>query len=156
MAEMGPHSLVDHRLDQLRRMGVYRRQPFASTDWLTAQIALVATNALLSSQLIVGIISSMHPVRVRLPGVSSLTVQSFEAQRWQQFLIYIGFTLGAFLLNGFGNRILPVMYRGACMVLALGRVGWLLISVVTWSIGGFAVASITVLACSSPDYNSAR
>lgn len=98
----------------------------------------------------------MHPVRVRLPGVSSLTAQSFEAQRWQQFLIYIGFTLGAFLLNAFGNRILPVMYRGACMVLVLGRVGWLLISVVTWSIGGFAVASITVLACSSPDYNSAR
>lgn len=43
----------------------------ASDRWLTLQIALIATNALLSSQLIVGIISSMHPVRPHLLSLSS-------------------------------------------------------------------------------------
>ncbi|RJE26323.1 Gaba permease [Aspergillus sclerotialis] len=48
------------------------------------------------------------------------------------------------------------MYRGACMNLAYGRLSTGLTSIVTWSIGGFVVTSITVLACASPDYNSAR
>ncbi|ODM20240.1 hypothetical protein SI65_03293 [Aspergillus cristatus] len=97
------------------------------TGWINVAgwVALVATNSLLSSELIMGIIASLHP--------------SFESQRWQQFLVYIGFTLGAFVINAFGNSILPVIYRGAFI----------------WSIGGFAVVSITILACASPDYNSA-
>ncbi|OJJ81779.1 uncharacterized protein ASPGLDRAFT_131614 [Aspergillus glaucus CBS 516.65] len=97
------------------------------TGWINVAgwVALVATNSLLSSQLIMGIIASLHP--------------SFESQRWQQFLVYIGFTLGAFVINAFGNSILPTVYRGAFI----------------WSIGGFAVVSITILACASPDYNSA-
>ncbi|KAJ5248811.1 hypothetical protein N7468_000262 [Penicillium chermesinum] len=97
------------------------------TGWINVAgwVALVATNSLLSSQLIVGIISAMHP--------------SYEPQRWQQFLIYIGLTLGAFVINAFMNSILPIIYRGAF----------------TWSIGGFAIVCITVLACASPDFNSA-
>ncbi|KAI9934568.1 hypothetical protein ASPWEDRAFT_175295 [Aspergillus wentii DTO 134E9] len=97
------------------------------TGWINVAgwIALVATNALLSSELIMGIISVLHP--------------GFESQRWQQFLIYIGFTLGAFVINAFLNSVLPVVYRGAFI----------------WSIGGFVLVSITVLACASPDYNSA-
>ncbi|KAJ5980553.1 hypothetical protein N7481_007851 [Penicillium waksmanii] len=97
------------------------------TGWINVAgwIALVATNSLLSSQLIVGVISLMHP--------------SYDPQRWHQFLIYVGLTMGAFCINGFMNSILPVIYRGAF----------------TWSIGGFVIVSITVLACSSPDYNSA-
>ncbi|OQD75810.1 hypothetical protein PENDEC_c006G01890 [Penicillium decumbens] len=98
------------------------------TGWINVAgwVALVATNSLLSSQLIVGIISAMHP--------------NYDPQRWHQFLIYIGLTLGAFCINAFGNAILPLIYRGAF----------------TWSIGGFVVVSITVLACASPDYNTAR
>ncbi|OQD86317.1 hypothetical protein PENANT_c008G01320 [Penicillium antarcticum] len=89
------------------------------------QVALVATNSLLSSQLIVGIISTLH--------------STYEPQRWHQFLIYIGLTIGSFVINAFMNSILPVIYRGAF----------------AWSIGGFVVVSITVLACASPNYNSA-
>ncbi|KAJ5855027.1 hypothetical protein N7534_007570 [Penicillium rubens] len=89
------------------------------------QVALVATNSLLSSQLIVGIISVLH--------------ESYVPQRWHQFLIYIGLTVGSFVINAFMNSILPVIYRGAFM----------------WSIGGFVIVSITCLACASPNYNSA-
>ncbi|KAK5673765.1 hypothetical protein LTS12_029745, partial [Elasticomyces elasticus] len=46
-----------------------------------------------------GIISALHP--------------TFESQRWQQFLVYIGFTLGAFVINAFLNSALPLVYRGA-------------------------------------------
>ncbi|KAJ6441208.1 amino acid permease [Purpureocillium lavendulum] len=97
------------------------------TGWINVAgwIALVATNALLSSQLIVGVISALHP--------------SYEPQRWHQFLIYIGLTLLSFVINAFMNSLLPLIYKGAFM----------------WSIGGFVVVSITVLACASPDYNSA-
>jgi hypothetical protein len=40
--------------------------------------------------------------------------QTYVAQRWHQFLIYIGLTLGAFVINAFMNSILPMIYRGAC------------------------------------------
>ncbi|PLB49328.1 amino acid permease [Aspergillus steynii IBT 23096] len=97
------------------------------TGWINVAgwIALVATNALLSSQLIAGIVSAVYP--------------DFVWQRWQQFLIYVGYTILAFVVNAFMNSVLPVIYRGAF----------------TWSIGGFALVSITVLACASPDYSSA-
>ncbi|UNI17727.1 hypothetical protein JDV02_004048 [Purpureocillium takamizusanense] len=97
------------------------------TGWINVAgwVALVATNALLSSQLIVGVISALHP--------------SYEPQRWHQFLIYIGLTLLSFVINACMNSLLPLIYRGAFI----------------WSIGGFVVVSITVLACAAPDYNSA-
>ncbi|OQE92882.1 hypothetical protein PENNAL_c0006G06904 [Penicillium nalgiovense] len=97
------------------------------TGWINVAgwVALVATNSLLSSQLIVGIISVLH--------------ESYVPQRWHQFLIYIGLTVGSFVINAFMNSILPVIYRGAFM----------------WSIGGFVIVSITCLACASPNYNSA-
>ncbi|OQD93259.1 hypothetical protein PENSOL_c034G08056 [Penicillium solitum] len=97
------------------------------TGWINVAgwVALVATNSLLSSQLIVGIISVLH--------------ESYVPQRWHQFLIYIGLTIGSFVINAFMNSILPVIYRGAFM----------------WSIGGFVIVSITCLACAAPNYNSA-
>ncbi|RAH71859.1 amino acid transporter [Aspergillus aculeatinus CBS 121060] len=97
------------------------------TGWVNVAgwVALVATNALLSCQLIAGIVSSVHP--------------DFAWQRWQYFLMYIAYTMLAFVVNGFMNSVLPIIYRGAF----------------TWSIGGFVLVSITVLACASPDYNSA-
>lgn len=87
-------------------------------------MALTATGGLLGSQLILGIISLMD--------------SSYESQRWHQFLIYIGYNVFAFLLNAFGNRILPLVDKTA----------------IFWSISGFVVVSITVLACSSPNYSS--
>jgi hypothetical protein len=41
-------------------------------------------------------------------------MQSYVPQRWHQFLIYIGLTVGSFVINAFMNSILPVIYRGAC------------------------------------------
>ena len=87
-------------------------------------VALTATGGLLGSQLIVGIISFMVP--------------TYNPQRWHQFLIYIGYNLFAFLVNAFANRLLPLFTKAAF----------------TWSIAGFVVICIVVLACSSPTYQT--
>ena len=96
------------------------------TGWINVSgwIALVASGGLLGSQLIVGVISFMKP--------------NYAPQRWHQFLIYIGYNLVAFLLNAFANSLLPYITKGAF----------------TWSISGFVIISITVLACASPDYST--
>lgn len=59
----------------------------------------------------------MHPVSlIFLKGMAFTNThhQTYVAQRWHQFLIYIGLTLGAFVINAFMNSILPMIYRGAC------------------------------------------
>ncbi|KAL2037835.1 hypothetical protein N7G274_009309 [Stereocaulon virgatum] len=96
------------------------------TGWINVSgwIALVASGGLLGSQLIVGVISFMNP--------------NYAPQRWHQFLIYIGYNLVAFLLNAFANDLLPYITKGAF----------------TWSISGFIIISITVLATASPTYSS--
>ncbi|ELR03718.1 hypothetical protein GMDG_06352 [Pseudogymnoascus destructans 20631-21] len=78
---------------------------------------------LLGSQLIIGVISLMNP--------------PYVPQRWHQFLIYIGYNIVAFLINTFLTRILPTVTKAALF----------------WSITGFVVISITVLACASPNYS---
>lgn len=96
------------------------------TGWINTSgwIALVASGGLLGSQLVVGVIS--------------LFDASYTPQRWHQFLIYIGYNLFAFLVNAFGNHALNIFNKAA----------------ITWSIAGFAIICITVLACASPNYNS--
>lgn len=86
--------------------------------------ALTATAGLLGSQLIVGIIALYNP--------------NYAAETWQEFLLYLGYTLIMTLVNAFGNSFLPHINKTA----------------ITWSITGFVVISITVLACASPNYNS--
>ena len=88
-------------------------------------MALTATAGLLGSQLVVGIIALYH--------------DSYTPQPWHQFLIYLAYNLIAALINAFGNSILPYINQVA----------------ITWSIAGWAIISITVLACATPDYNSA-
>ncbi|CZT03124.1 related to HNM1-Choline permease [Rhynchosporium agropyri] len=97
------------------------------TGWINVSgwIALICSGGLLGSQLIMGVISLVHP--------------TFVPQRWHQFLIYIAYTLIAFVVNAFLTGSLPVITRAAFF----------------WSITGFAVISITVLACASPNYTSA-
>ena len=59
----------------------------------------------------------MHPVRHPLASCSALAYrreQAYEPERWHQFLIYIGLTLGAFIINAALNSTLPAIYRGAC------------------------------------------
>ena len=93
---------------------------------MSGWIALVASGGLLGSQLIIGIIGFMNP--------------TYSPQRWHQFLIYIGYNLAAFLVNAFLTSALPAITKAAF----------------TWSITGFAVISIAVLACASPNYSSAN
>lgn len=45
--------------------------------------------------------------------IITLWVDTFEVQRWQTFLIYLAFTIGAFLLNVFAVRLLPLVDRTA-------------------------------------------
>jgi choline transport protein len=96
------------------------------TGWINTfgWIALTATGGLLGSQLILGIISLMD--------------DSYSPHRWHQFLIYIGYNVFAFLINAFLTSALPIVTKAAF----------------TWSIIGFVVISITVLACASPNYQS--
>ena len=96
------------------------------TGWVNVGgwLALTATGGLLGSQFIVNIISLLH--------------QDYEPERWHQFLIYIVFNIGAFFVNAFGNAALPYIDRSA----------------IFWSIGGFAITAITILATASPNYNS--
>ena len=97
------------------------------TGWINCSgwVALTATGGLLGSQLVVGVIALYDP--------------TYSAQRWQQFLIYIGYTVFAFLVNAFANKLLPHVNKTALI----------------WSLGGFAIICITVLATSSPNYADA-
>ncbi|CAK7206124.1 hypothetical protein SEUCBS139899_008908 [Sporothrix eucalyptigena] len=97
------------------------------TGWINvgAWVCLTATGGLLGSTLVVEIITLMHE-------------DTYVAKNWHQFLIYIGFTLAAFLINAFTNRLLAYFTKAAFL----------------WSLGGFVIISITVLACASPNYQS--
>jgi choline transport protein len=103
--------------------------PLASwiTGWINVSgwIALTTSGGLLASQLIAGIITLFHP--------------DFLIKPWQQYLIYLAWTLIAFVVNAFMNRLLPYLNKGAFI----------------WSVGGFAIICITVLACSSGEFASA-
>ena len=89
-------------------------------------MALTATAGLLGSQLIVGIIALYN--------------SSYTPKPWHQFLIYLAYNLIAALVNAFGNSLLPYVNQLA----------------ISWSIAGWAIITITVLACGSPNYNSAE
>ncbi|KAK5166701.1 uncharacterized protein LTR77_008245 [Saxophila tyrrhenica] len=105
----------------------WRRELSWVTGWINTfgWMALTATAGLLGSQLIVGIIS--------------LFDNNYDAKPWEQFLIYLGYLIVMFLVNAFGNSALPYVNKVA----------------VAWSLTGFVLISITVLACASPNYQSA-
>ncbi|KAH8731569.1 amino acid/polyamine transporter I [Phaeosphaeriaceae sp. PMI808] len=104
--------------------------PLASwiTGWINTAgwLALTTSGGLLASQLISGLILLFHP--------------EFTLKPWQVWLIYVAWTLIAFFINAFLNNILPYVNRTAFI----------------WSIGGFSIICITVLACASPNYASAK
>ena len=97
-----------------------------TTAWINTGgwIALTATGGLLGSQLVIGIIALENP--------------SYVPQRWHQFLIYVGYNFFAFLVNACLTSALNIFNKAA----------------IAWSIAGFTIISITVLACASPHYSS--
>ncbi|KAL6908747.1 amino acid/polyamine transporter I [Trichoderma evansii] len=104
----------------------YSRGISYATGWINVSgwVALSATGGLLGSTFIMNIIQLMHP--------------DFEPKSWHQFLIYIAFALAALVINAFATRLLPLFTKAAFF----------------WSVGGFVIISITVLACATPDYQS--
>lgn len=98
------------------------------TGWINVAgwVALSATGGLLGSTFVVNVIALFNP--------------SYQAQAWHQFLIYIGFTLFALIVNAFLTRLLPYFTKAALL----------------WSVSGFIIISITVLACASPNYQSGQ
>lgn len=96
------------------------------TGWINVAgwVALSATGGLLGSTFVMNILVLFNP--------------NYEAKAWHQFLIYIGFTLFALVVNTFVTRLLPYFTKAAFF----------------WSLAGFVIISITVLACASPNYQS--
>ena len=94
------------------------------TGWvnLSGWVSLVGANSSMASTFIVNIISLMD--------------SKYEFKQWHQFLLYLGITFITFGINAFLNRILPRLNGFA----------------LCWSILGFFVISITILACATPDY----
>lgn len=104
--------------------------PLASwiTGWINVSgwIALTTAGSLLASQLIASLVYLYHP--------------DFLLKPYQIWLIYVLWTVIAFIVNAFLNQILPYINRAAFI----------------WSIAGFAIICITALACASPNYASAE
>lgn len=71
--------------------------------------------------------------------IISLLHPNYTEHPYHIFLIYLAFTIGAWLLNTFAVRLLPLVDRTALF----------------WSLTGIVVVSITVLACASPNYQKA-
>ncbi|KAI8628384.1 amino acid permease [Xylariaceae sp. FL1651] len=96
------------------------------TGWINVSgwVALTATGGLLGSTFILNIAELLHP--------------NYEPATWHQFLIYVTFAIIALVINSFATRLLPLLNKAAFI----------------WSLAGFVIISITVLACSSPTYQS--
>jgi choline transport protein len=96
------------------------------TGWINVSgwVALTATGGLLGSTFIVNLLYLFNA--------------DYDAQPWHQFLIYIAYTLVALVINMFLTRALPHITKAAFF----------------WSLAGFIIISITILACSSPKYQS--
>ena len=79
----------------------YRNGLAYFVGWMSTAgwISLVATGSSLGANFITGIIS--------------LWSDTFEAQPYQTFLLYLSFTVGAFLLNAYAVRLLPLIDRTA-------------------------------------------
>ncbi|KAG6045845.1 hypothetical protein E4U39_001921 [Claviceps sp. Clav50 group G5] len=96
------------------------------TGWINVcgWVALSAAGSLLASTFVLDIINLLHP--------------AFDAQPWHQFLIYIAFALIAFLVNALLTRFMSYLTRTAFL----------------WSVAGFVVIVITVLACAAPNFQT--
>ena len=94
------------------------------TGWINVSgwVALTATGGLLGSTFVIEAISLFRP--------------AYEPEAWHQFLVYIAFTLAALVVNAFLNRVLPYVTKAALY----------------WSVAGFVVITVTVLACAAPDF----
>ncbi|KAI3321118.1 amino acid permease [Xylariaceae sp. AK1471] len=96
------------------------------TGWINVSgwVALTATGGLLGSTFILSIAQLQHA--------------DYHPPAWHQFLIYVAFAIIALVVNAFSVRLLPLLNKAAFI----------------WSLSGFVIITITVLACSSPTFQS--
>lgn len=88
-------------------------------------VALGATAATVGARFIMGIVVLWNP--------------SFERTAWATYLIFLAFTVVAFLLNVFAVRLLPLINRVSGV----------------WSMVGIVVVVVTVFACRSGEFRPA-
>ncbi|KAM0786528.1 hypothetical protein ACM66B_001985 [Microbotryomycetes sp. NB124-2] len=93
---------------------------FASAGWW----ALFATAPSLAGSLILGAYAVAH--------------DNFEPERWQTYIIYIGYTVIACLLNLYAYRVLPYLNQAAIL----------------WSLLGVVVIAVTCLSVAAPNFAS--
>lgn len=85
---------------------------------------MTATGSSLGASLVIGLISLWN--------------ENYEAKPYHTFLVYLAITLGAFLLNTFAVRALPLIDRIALF----------------WSLAGIVTVIIVVLSTAKGDYES--
>ncbi|CAO1622827.1 unnamed protein product [Sympodiomycopsis kandeliae] len=97
-----------------------------ANGWISAAgwVCLVATASSLGSTFIGNIISLLHP--------------EYEEQPWHIFLLYVAFSLGGWLVNVFGAKILDPCNKAALF----------------WSLAGAITVVIVCLATASPTYRT--
>lgn len=93
---------------------------FATAGWW----ALFSTAPSLAGSLITGAYAVAH--------------DSYEPQRWHTYIVYIGYTVIACLLNLYAYRLLPYLNQAAIL----------------WSLAGVVVIAITCLAVAAPNFAS--
>lgn len=104
-----------------------RRAVSYITGWinLAAWVCLAGANCLLVSGIITNYISLINP--------------SYVSQPWHRFLLYVAIDLIAFTFNMFANRFLSYLNKYN----------------IFFTLAGFIMCLVTILACAAPDYQRA-
>lgn len=97
------------------------------TGWMATAgwVSLAATGSSLGANFVIGLISFWNP--------------SVETKPYMTFLVYLAFTLGAFLINTFGVKLLPHIDRASLI----------------WAFSGAVIVAITLLATAAPSRGGA-
>ncbi|KAK8847719.1 hypothetical protein IAR55_005578 [Kwoniella newhampshirensis] len=106
----------------------YRRGLAWIAGWMTAAgwVSVTATGSSLGASFVIGLISIWN--------------ENYVTKPYHTFLVYLAFTVGAFLLNTFAVRALPMVDRIALF----------------WSLTGIVTVIIVVLSTSKGDYETGR
>ncbi|KAG5974645.1 hypothetical protein E4U55_008126, partial [Claviceps digitariae] len=97
-----------------------------TTGWINVcgWVALSASGPLVGSTFVLNIVQLLRP--------------TYNVQPWHQFLVYVAFSLIALVLNALFTRFLPYFTNASFL----------------WSVAGFVIIVITVLACASPNFQT--
>ncbi|WWD19402.1 hypothetical protein CI109_103862 [Kwoniella shandongensis] len=106
----------------------YRRGLAWIAGWMTAAgwVSVAATGSSLGASFIIGLISLWN--------------ENYETKPFHTFLTYLAFTLGAFLLNTFAVRALPMIDRCAMI----------------WSLTGIVTVIIVILSTAKGEYETGK